>query len=158
MMTVLQAFLTIEDPEFRKFVFDNLDARYLDKPTYTLGYALTFGVLTGGERSKWLKIENYINYNLGRNRTKEIDGGGNERKLYKHECKSCVYLGKFSNEDLYYHPVTPLSLIARYGNNASEYTSGFLFAEAEKDDVNSPLGEAYRRCVERNYIIPKTEI
>lgn len=158
MMTVLQAFLTIEDPEFRKFVFENLDVRYLDKPTYTLGFALTFGVLTGGERSKWLKIENYIHDNLGRNRTREIDGCGNERKLYKHECKSCVYLGKFNNEDLYYYPIESFTFLARHGNGINDFTSGIIFAEAEKDDMNSPLGEAYRRSIERNYFKSETEI
>ena len=36
------------------------------------------------------------------------------------------------------------TIIARYGSDG-EYLSGMVFGESEKDDLTSPLGEAYRR-------------
>ena len=135
-MTVLQAFLTIKDPIFRKEVWDNLDVRYLSEEVKTLSYALTFGVLVGNDRSRWETITDYIRTNLHET--------GNEIPLHKHDCQSCIYLGTFGEDDLYYHPGQRPTLIARYGIDGN-YASGLIFGEAEQNDMNSSLGEAYRR-------------
>jgi len=148
--TVLQAFLSIRDPEFRKFVFDNLDDRYLESTTYTLGNALTFGVHTHGIRANSLKLENYLSTNLRKD--------GNEVPLFKHDCACCIYLGEFDGEDLYYHGSEKdamITVIARFGNQGGEYASGLVFGEMEKEDLTSSLGEAYRRAKMGGLRIPK---
>ena len=134
-MTVLQAFMTIKDPDFKKFVFQNLDERYISNMCCTLSSALTYGVNVGVQRGNWERIIEY---------TKNLKGG-NETPLHIHDCSTCSYLGTFKEYDLYHHEGTYTStIIARYGQD-SEYLSGLVFGESEKDDMTSPLGEAYRR-------------
>jgi hypothetical protein len=143
-MTVLHAFLTIKDKEFRKMVFENLDERYINHEVHTLSYALTFGVLTDKER--WADIVKYSATNLRET--------GNEIPLHKHDCNNCVFLGSFDGEDLYYHPGQMVSLIARWGKGG-EYNSGLIFGEMDEEDPNSPLGEAYRRACKLGLNLPK---
>lgn len=55
---------------------------------------------------------------------------------FTHDCQECKFLGTISYQertcDLYYHPATfgmqDSSLIARYGNEEQNYTSGIGFA------------------------------
>jgi hypothetical protein len=42
--TVLEVFNELPDGELKRFVFANLDERYLEEKVFTLKYALTFGV------------------------------------------------------------------------------------------------------------------
>ena len=131
----------IKDPEFRDYIFNNLDTRYLDSEVYTLGYALTFGVLTGGNPARWKYIVEYSQTALATT--------GNEKPNYKHDCEKCIYLGVFNGDDLYYCSGSRGNIptvISRYGEDG-EYQSGMIFAEHEKEDMNSSIGEAYRRAV-----------
>ena len=50
-------------------------------------------------------------------------------KLYKHECSACIFLGSFQDNDLYFCKQGNIpTVIARYGNNGSDYTSGMALA------------------------------
>ncbi len=42
--TVLEYFNNIKSPRFKRFVFSNLDFRYVNERCYTVDYALTFGI------------------------------------------------------------------------------------------------------------------
>jgi len=51
---------------------------------------------------------------------------------FQHDCKHCVPLGQYQENDLYYcdqHGCP--TVIARYGNDGPEYTSGMGFAEID---------------------------
>ena len=45
---------------------------------------------------------------------------------YQHTCSECRYLGEYNEYDLYYCPQSGVfpTVLARYGNKGSEYTSG----------------------------------
>jgi len=49
---------------------------------------------------------------------------------FKHDCSACTFLGHFNENDLYHctQSVSP-TVIARYGDNGSAYSSGLVFAE-----------------------------
>ena len=49
---------------------------------------------------------------------------------YKHDCKSCIFLGNYNDHDLYYclRDATH-TVIARYGDGPSEYHSGWAFKD-----------------------------
>lgn len=56
-------------------------------------------------------------------------GAAGERPLYMHDCRACTYLGRYDSGgdtyDLYYCPQLGLpTVIARYGDEGHEYTSG----------------------------------
>ena len=67
------------------------------------------------------------------------------KPIHKHDCECCQFLGSFKGEDLYYHEENRITLIARFGEDG-DYTSGLTFAKSEKDNPESPIGEAYRRA------------
>ena len=72
---------------------------------------------------------------------------------FQHDCDRCVSLGTFSHEgrdyDLYSCDQGSLgnTVIARYGNEGSEYFSGLWFAES-----NPTLGEAKKRAIEKGLL------
>lgn len=91
-----------------------------------------------------------------------------KRKFYKmdnpihvHDCDNCMFLGSFSPKegnyaknvyDLYYCPDEVYNLptiIARYGSEGVQYLSGMIFGCHAKEDLTSPLGEAWRRAKEK---------
>ena len=63
--------------------------------------------------------------------------------LYEHDCKSCHYLGQYEDNDLYYCDQMLLgpTVIARYGNLGSSYTSGLALSP-----LDHRLMEAKRRA------------
>lgn len=68
--------------------------------------------------------------------------------IHKHDCDSCISLGEFNGQDLYYHPGKPFSwtLISRYGEHG-DYQSGSHISQTPQ------LMEARRRAVERGFIL-----
>lgn len=75
---------------------------------------------------------------------------------YVHDCDRCVYLGQFERYDLYFADhggVAPgyvpdaATVIARYGNDGPEYTSGLPLA-----DSVPALTEARRLAMERGLL------
>lgn len=64
---------------------------------------------------------------------------------FVHDCEACVYLGEHEGEDLYYCAKSIQTVIARYGNEGSDYMSGMRFA----DPTSPNLAEAKRRANER---------
>ena len=56
---------------------------------------------------------------------------------FEHDCDHCIFLGHVCDHDLYYHAGTRTSkntypgetVIARWGNSGSEYSSGREFAK-----------------------------
>ena len=83
-----------------------------------------------------------------------------QQPKYKHDCSNCIFLGSFTTEkvsykniyDLYYHPnEEPVfrSLVARYGSEGGNYLSGMIFGVYDREDLTSPLGEAWRRAKKR---------
>jgi len=53
--------------------------------------------------------------------------------LYQHDCARCIYLGRYLDKptnrwrDLYVCKSSGTTVIARYGNEGSEYVSGLAF-------------------------------
>lgn len=45
------------------------------------------------------------------------------RPVHEHDCDACQFLGHIDGHDLYWHPNTPTTYIARYGAGP-DYTSG----------------------------------
>lgn len=66
--------------------------------------------------------------------------------MFTHDCEQCVFLGHYNNHDLYYcgHPDVQQgipTLIARWGNDGPEYSSGMAFVGTIPE-----ITEAYRRA------------
>jgi hypothetical protein len=84
-----------------------------------------------------------------------------EDAKHKHDCNNCTFLGTFANSDttdsgvfydLYYCPQGAIpTVIARHGEGGN-YMSGMAFGIANKEDVDCPLGEAYRRANKLNLV------
>lgn len=56
---------------------------------------------------------------------------------YQHTCPHCIFLGNFEDYDLYFcHNAKLDTVIARYGDNGPDYTSGLGFAEPFYDLVS----------------------
>jgi hypothetical protein len=66
---------------------------------------------------------------------------------YTHDCDQCVFLGWYEECDLYFCARNIVTVIARYGNDGHEYTSGLTFT-----DVDPELAEAKKRAVERGLL------
>lgn len=84
-----------------------------------------------------------------------------ETPIWPHDCKLCTFLGNFDNgeEIVYdlYHCIQNgrATLIARYGEDG-DYHSGLLFGIEGKYDPRSPMGEVWRRAVEKNLFVMPT--
>jgi hypothetical protein len=86
-----------------------------------------------------------------------------ETPTHKHDCNECIFLGKFINEDiackvfgnydLYYcfQGGKLPTLIARWGEK-QRTMSGMIFGKKEQYDMQSPLGEAFRRSKQKGLI------
>jgi len=48
---------------------------------------------------------------------------------YQHDCSECKPLGQYQNYDLYFCDKGGATIIARYGESETEYTSGLRLAE-----------------------------
>jgi hypothetical protein len=78
--------------------------------------------------------------------------------LYKHDCESCRYLGKYHTKetwyDLYYCGTHEKrynnTVIGRFGNDGPDYCSGMSFAEIGHE----PYAEARRRAISFGYYNP----
>lgn len=64
---------------------------------------------------------------------------------FPHDCARCRYLGPFHKWDLYYCPVggLPDTVIARYGENGEDYTSGVALS-----GLHPALAEARYRTID----------
>lgn len=73
----------------------------------------------------------------------------NAAPRYQHDCCQCVSLGALGNADLYYcdqGKTDGSTVIARYSDEGSDYTSGIIGAEYSRH-----LSEALRRATQRGY-------
>lgn len=66
---------------------------------------------------------------------------------YTHDCSQCKPLGTFGEYDLYFCDRSTTTVIARYGNDGHEYTSGLMFA-----DFDPAIKEAKRRAVHHGFL------
>jgi len=70
---------------------------------------------------------------------------------YAHDCHICTFLGVHENYDLYYCPQggERPTIIARFGDDGPEYTSGMTFA---LNGSSEPLVIALRLAVEMGLV------
>ena len=61
---------------------------------------------------------------------------------YVHDCERCLPLGQYGEYDLYFCPHVVPTVIARYGNNGWDYTSGLWLTRLLPE-----LAEAKRRAI-----------
>lgn len=47
-----------------------------------------------------------------------------DKPRFTHDCATCVYLGRFGDYDLYHHATGIETVVARYGSDGPDYTSG----------------------------------
>lgn len=68
---------------------------------------------------------------------------------YTHDCDDCKPLGEFGEYDLYfcYRQATGSTLLARYGNEGHEYTSGIEFV-----GYDNAITEAHHRAITNGYL------
>jgi len=66
---------------------------------------------------------------------------------FKHDCDTCIFLGRFKRYDLYIHIEEPKTVIARYGSDGPEYVSGMNFTSQ-----NVALRTAYDRAKKRRLL------
>ena len=52
---------------------------------------------------------------------------------YEHDCDRCIALGEHEEADLYFcEQAGDPTIIARYGSDGPDYTSGLIFANSDK--------------------------
>lgn len=84
---------------------------------------------------------------------RRVPDGEGDTPRFAHDCVRCTFLGRFvhggRDYDLYYadHGGLPDTVIARYGDDGPEYTSGLELA-----DLDPALGEARRRAAARGLL------
>jgi hypothetical protein len=66
---------------------------------------------------------------------------------YLHDCKSCVFLGRHNGQDLYFCKETIPTVVARFGDEGSEYTSSIAMIE-----IYPELKAALRLAIERGLV------
>lgn len=71
---------------------------------------------------------------------------------FEHDCETCVFLGRFNECDLYIHPETHITVIARWDSDGPKYASSLVFI-----GVVPELTEAARRAVDRGLLDPETK-
>lgn len=78
---------------------------------------------------------------------------------YDHDCKKCVFLGNFTDDEIDYdlyvcsHEFPFIdTLIGRYSSDGPDYCSGVYFIK-----TIAPIGEAYKRSLEKGYILKKMD-
>ena len=75
------------------------------------------------------------------------------RRMYTHDCDRCVSIGVFGETDLYYCAQNgDPTVIARFGNDGPDYTSGMVFA----DRGHPLLAEAKARAIAKGLYAEKT--
>lgn len=72
----------------------------------------------------------------------------NDMQRYVHDCDECKFVGVYKEHDLYFCKNEP-TVIARYGNEGYEYSSGLVFAEK---DGSKPLYEAKKNAIRLNLL------
>jgi hypothetical protein len=77
-----------------------------------------------------------------------------DKPLYEHDCEACYFLGSFNGDDLYYCGQAGVvdTVIARHSSEGHDYGSGLSFGMFHKNDMNHPLGEAYRRVLAKGLL------
>lgn len=86
-----------------------------------------------------------------------VPAAAGSHPMYEHDCTSCEYLGTYSeggDYDLYVHVDGHPTVIARFGDEGSEYLSG-LAAVGGHHAIQS-LWEAMRLAVVNNLLPPDT--
>jgi hypothetical protein len=68
---------------------------------------------------------------------------------YRHDCKSCVFLGRHNGQDLYFceQGGSIPTVVARFGDEGSEYTSSMEMVEHYPE-----LKAALRLAIERGLV------
>jgi hypothetical protein len=76
-------------------------------------------------------------------------GRSEMEKRYQHDCDQCVFLGQWNEYDLYFcgeQGDVFTTVIARYGNEGCEYSSGLVFGKQGGKD--NPLYHALKIATE----------
>jgi hypothetical protein len=84
-----------------------------------------------------------------------------EKPWYKHDCSACKFLGCHYEYDLYWCPqpmVNVPTVIARFGDEGWEYTSGMPSASFREQLPDDPKVEAWRRAKARGYAMSREEL
>ena len=71
-------------------------------------------------------------------------------KKFEHDCPNCHFLGNYKEHNLYFckgNEFTVDTVIARFGDDGTEYISGLSFA-----DDNDLLSEAKKRAINLNLL------
>lgn len=73
---------------------------------------------------------------------------------YVHDCPACIFLGEYGKFDLYVHCEQPIKVIARRGDEGSDYVSGRpnLTGADELAEFYPELMEAKKRALDRGLI------
>lgn len=77
-----------------------------------------------------------------------MDSNNPNKPVFKHDCYDCVFLGHYNDRDLYFCADT---VIARYGDNRPDYSSGMGFA---RPDGNQSLYQAKLLAIDKGLIAP----
>lgn len=77
------------------------------------------------------------------------------KPVFVHDCDTCTFLGTYHGQDLYVHgtpenPSSGGSIIARYGSEGWEYSSGWVFG-VKRENPHPELAEAARRYLAHKY-------
>jgi hypothetical protein len=78
-----------------------------------------------------------------------------DKPYYKHDCTACIFLGgcfyQSDRYDLYAcrQDIGGYTVIARWGSEGPDYTSGVSFAERHlRENPNHPLAVALKRVID----------
>ena len=72
----------------------------------------------------------------------------NEDPQFDHDCDQCRFLGRYEKHDLYFCDQSGMpTVLARYGNDGWDYTSGVFFAP-----VYPAVAEAVKRAKDKGWL------
>jgi len=75
------------------------------------------------------------------------------KRQFSHDCDACVYLGSDEKNDFYFCKKAIPTVIARFGNNGEDYTSGLTAATlCWERGLDVPLVSALRLAKEKGLI------
>ena len=74
-------------------------------------------------------------------------GAAQVTPTYLHDCPQCVFLGRHNGQDLYFCDQTIPTVVARFGDEGSEYTSSMEMVEHYPE-----LKAALRLAIERGLV------
>jgi hypothetical protein len=80
----------------------------------------------------------------------------NDKPRFIHDCSKCMYLGNYKSYDIYYCVgILGGSVVARYGDEAAEYTSApvsCVLSDESTSEISTMMSEIARNLLHSGFV------